>query len=99
MLFAVTWTPRAGVSEERDKRTLKLFTSWRPPAGFEFRGFYDYVDGNGGVALVECASAEVMMEGLSPWSTFFEFSVRPIVPSEKATAIFEKAIAWRDSIR
>ncbi len=33
------------------------------------------------------------------WSTFFEFSVRPIVSTEKATPILEKAIAWRESVR
>ncbi|MGH9255799.1 MAG: DUF3303 domain-containing protein [Vicinamibacterales bacterium] len=99
MLFAVTWTPRGNTSEERDKRTLKLFTNWRPPAGLDFKGFYDYVDGNGGVAIVETASAEVMLEAFAPWATFFEFTVRPIVPTEKSTPIFEKAIAWRDSVR
>ena len=99
MLFAVTWTPRGDVTEERDKRTHKLFTNWKPPAGFDFKGFYDYVDGNGGVAIVETASAEVMLEVFAPWAAFFEFNVRPIVPTEKSTPIFEKAIAWRDSVR
>ena len=59
---------------------LKLFTNWKPPAGFDFKGFYDYVDGNGGVAIVEATSAEVMFEVFAPWTTFFEFTVRPIVP-------------------
>jgi uncharacterized protein DUF3303 len=99
MLFAVNWVWRSGASEERDKRTLKLFTNWTPPAGFEFKGFYDYVDGNGGVAIVEASSAEVLLEGFAPWATFFEFTVRPIVPTEKSTPIIQKAIAWRDSIR
>ena len=99
MLFAVTWSPRGNVTEERDKRTLKLFTNWKPPAGFDFKGFYDYVDGNGGVALVEATSAEVMLEVFATWATFFEFTVRPIVPTEKSTPILEKAIAWRDSVR
>ena len=99
MLFAVTWTPRGNVTEEREKRTLKLFTNWKPPAGFDFKGFYDYVDGNGGVALVEATSAEVMLEVFAAWATFFEFTVRPIVSTEKSTPIFEKAIAWRDSVR
>ena len=99
MLFAVMWVSRSGGSEERDKRTLKLFMNWRPPAGFDFKGFYDYADGNGGVAIVEATSAEVMLEAFAPWATFFEFSVKPIVPSEKATPIFEKANAWRDSVR
>jgi Protein of unknown function (DUF3303) len=99
MLFAVSWLNRSGATEERDKRTLKLFGNWKPPAGFEFRGFYDYVDGNGGVAIVEATSAEVMFEVFAPWATFLEFSVRPIMPIEKSTPILEKAIAWRDSVR
>jgi hypothetical protein len=99
MLFAVNWVNRSGATEERDKRTLNLFTNWKPPAGFEFKGFYDYVDGNGGVAIVEATSAEVMFEVFAPWATFFEFSVRPIVSTEKSTPIIEKAIAWRDSVR
>jgi hypothetical protein len=99
MLFAVTWTTRGNTSEERDKRTLKLFTNWTPPAGFEFKGFYDYVDGNGGVALVETSSAESMLEVFATWSTFFEFTVKPIVSTEKSTPIFQKAVAWRDSVK
>ena len=99
MLFAVTWAPRSTLSEAQDKRTLKLFTNWKPPAGFDFKGFYDYADGNGGIALVETSSAETMMEVFATWGTFFDFSVRPIVPVEKSTPIFEKAIAWRDSIK
>jgi hypothetical protein len=99
MLFAVNWVNRSGGTEERDRRTLKLFTNWRPPEGFEFKGFYDYADGGGGVAIVETASAEVMLEVFAPWATFFEFTVRPIVPSDKSTPIIDKAIAWRDSVR
>mgnify|MGYP006328449755 CR=1 FL=1 len=62
MLFAVNWVQRGGATEERDKRTLKLFTNWKPPAGFDFKGFYNYADGGGGVAIVEAVSAEVMLE-------------------------------------
>jgi hypothetical protein len=99
MLFAVNWVNRSGATEERDKRTLRLFRSWNPPAGFEFKGFYDYVDGNGGVAIVEATSAEAMLEAFAPWATFFEFGVRPIVPTEKSAPIFERANAWRDTVR
>ena len=99
MLFSVTWVLRDGATEERDKRSLKLFANWKPPAGFDFKGFYDYADGNGGVAIVEATSAEVMMEVFFPWTTFFEFTLKPIVPVEKSVPIMEKAIAWRDSVR
>ncbi|MGQ0735833.1 MAG: DUF3303 domain-containing protein [Acidobacteriota bacterium] len=99
MLFALSFTPRPGSSEERDKRTLKLFTNWQPPAGYEFKAFYDYADGDGGIAIVEASSPEVMLEAHAPWATFFEFRIRPIVETEKAVAIFQKVNAWRDSIK
>jgi hypothetical protein len=99
MLFALNWVNRDGATEERDKRIYKLFTNWKPPAGFEFKGFYDYADGTGGVAIVEAASPEAVLEVCATWSVFLEFTVRPIVPSDKATPIFGKVIAWRDSVR
>jgi hypothetical protein len=41
----------------------------------------------------------VLLETTAPWTTYFNFTIRPIVPSDKSPAIFEKAIAWRDSVR
>jgi Domain of unknown function (DUF3303) len=99
MLFAIAWENRAGGSEDTDRRTLKLFKNWQPPAGVEFKGFYDYADGDGGIAIAESASAEALLEATAPWATFLKFTIRPIVPTDKSPAIFEKAIAWRDSVR
>ena len=99
MLFAISFTPRPGASEERDKRTINLFTQWKPPAGYEFKSFYDYADGDGGIAIVEASSTEAMLEAHAPWATFFEFRIRPLVEVDKATAILQKSNAWRDSIR
>jgi uncharacterized protein DUF3303 len=98
MLFVALWENRAG-TEETDKRLLNLFTNWRPPAGVEFKGFYDFADASGGVAIVEANSADAILETTAPWGAFLKFTVRPIVPSDKATAIYGKSIAWRDSIR
>lgn len=99
MLFAIAWENRAGATEEGDKRTLKLFKNWQPPAGLDFKGFYDYADANGGIAIAEASSAEVLLEASAVWATFLTFTIRPIVPTDKSPAIFEKAVAWRDSIR
>jgi len=99
MLFAITWTNRAGATEETDKRILQLFEKWQPPAGLDFKGFYDYADGNGGIAIIEASSAEVILEATAPWSTYLNFTIRPIVPTDKSPAILAKAMAWRDSIR
>jgi hypothetical protein len=76
-----------------------MFKNWQPPAGLDFKGFYNYADGNGGIAIAESSSPEVILEATAPWATFFDFTIRPIVPADKATAVFEKSIAWRDSIR
>jgi hypothetical protein len=99
MLFAIAWVNRSGATEESERRSLRLFKNWQPPAGLEFKGFYDYADGNGGIAIAESNSAEVILEATAPWALFFDFTVRPIVPTEKSPAILEKAISWRDSVR
>ena len=99
MLFALTWVPHGDQSEERDKRMLKLFTSWTPPKGVEFKGFYDYADCHGGVAIIEASSSEVILEATAPWAAYLAFQMRPIVPSDKAAAIFQKTQAWRDGIK
>jgi hypothetical protein len=98
MLFAITFAPRPNITEEREKRLLKLFGAWTPPAGFEFKGFYDYADGEGGIALVEVASTATMFEALVPWGVFFEFKARPIVPVDISVPLAHKGIAWRDSV-
>jgi Domain of unknown function (DUF3303) len=99
MLFAVSFTPRPGTSEERDKRTIALFTKWTPPAGYEFKAFYDYADGDGGIAIVEASSAEAMLEAHAPWAAFFQFSIRPVVDTSASVPLLQKAFAWRDTIR
>jgi hypothetical protein len=99
MLFGVTWTNRGTGSEDADKRTLKLFTNWQPPAGAEFKAFYDYADASGGIALVEASSAEALLETMAPWATFLSFTCKPVVPSEKSAAIYGKVLGWRDSVR
>ena len=99
MLFAVSFTPRANTNEDREKRTLSLFSQWKPPAGYEFKAFYDYADGDGGIAIVEAATAEALLEAHGPWAATFEFRCRPIVDVEKSIGILQKGYAWRDSIK
>ncbi len=95
--MAINWTPR-GHGEEVDKRTFTLFKAWQPSEGLEFQGFWDYADGDGGVAIAEVSSAEVILEAIAPWATYFEFRVRPLVASEQSVPIVEAAQSWRDSI-
>ncbi len=99
MLFAVLYTSRAHGDEARDRRTNQMLAAWKPPAGSDFKAWYDFADGSGGVALIETSSAEVMLEAIAPWMTFIDFSIKPVVSVEASTPIFAKAAAWRDSLK
>jgi hypothetical protein len=98
MLFAVSYTAR-DVTEEKEKRSLSLFTNWRPPAGYEFKAHYSLADGSGGVAIVEASSSAALLEAHAPWGPFFEFRTIPVVEVEAAVPIFQRVNAWRDSVK
>jgi len=99
MFFVVQYENLAHGDEARDRRTSAMLAAWRPPADFEMKGWYDYADGSGGVALVETSSAAALMEAVAPWATFFNFSIKPAVTVDVSTPIINKAIAWRDSLK
>jgi hypothetical protein len=98
MLFAMTYTAK-DVTEEKEKRSLTLFTHWKPPAGYEFKSHYALADGSGGMGIVEAASAAAILEAHGPWGPFFEFKIVPIVEIEKAVPVFQRVQGWRDSIK
>ena len=98
MLFAVLYTAR-DVTEEKEKRSLSLFTNWKPPAGYEFKAHYTLADGTGGMAIVEANSGLALLEAHAPWGPFFEFRTVPVVEVDKAVPIFQKVNAWRDSVK
>ena len=97
MLFHVLWA-FTDQSEEAEKRSLAVFAQWQPPAGAEFKGFYGFVDGTGGVAIIEADSAATIARTTAPWTPWRSFTVTPILPVEEATAIAGEAIAFRDSV-
>ena len=98
MLFAVIYTAR-DVTEEKDKRSLNLFTNWTPPSGYEFKAHYALADGTGGIGIVEANTAAALLEAHAPWAPFFDFRTVPIVEIDKAVPIFHKVNAWRDSVK
>ena len=97
MLFHVSWD-FIDTSEEGQRRSLKMFAGWQPPDGVEFKGFFGYASGGGGVALVEAESAAAIARTTSPWTPWLRFGVTPIVPIEESSAIANEAVQYRDSI-
>ena len=99
MLFVVTYTARGDVSEEKEKRTIKLFTNWTPPAGYEMKAHYSLADGSGGVIIAEASSATALLEANAPWGPFFDFKAAPAVDIAESVPVFQKVYSWRDSVR
>ena len=97
MLFHVTWE-FTDTSEEGERRSLAVFAKWQPPAGAEFKGFYGFADGGGGVALIEADSAATLARTTAPWTPWLRFTATPIVPIEESTGIAGEAVAFRESV-
>jgi hypothetical protein len=97
MLFHVTWQ-FIDRTEEGERRSLAVFSQWQPPASAEFKGFYGFADGGGGVAIIEADSAATLARTTAPWTAWLRFTVTPILPIEESTAIAGEAIAFRDSV-
>jgi uncharacterized protein DUF3303 len=97
MLFHVTWE-FTDESEEGSRRSLAVFQAWQPPEGAEFKGFYGFADGGGGVAIIEADDAAALARTTAPWGPWLRFSAAPIIPIEESAAIGLEAIAFRDSV-
>jgi hypothetical protein len=97
MLFHVVWD-FVDTSEDGERRSLAVFAKWQPPAGAEFKGFYGFADGTGGVAIIEADSAATLARTTAPWTPWLRFTATPIVPIDESTGIGMEAIAFRDSV-
>lgn len=97
MQFAVFYTYRAA-SEATIKRLNQLFGRWQPPKDYEIKAHYVFADGTGGLTLVKTGSEAAMYAAIIPWGAFVEFRVTPLLEIDKAFAITEASIAWRESI-
>jgi len=96
MLFAVTWE-NIDTSEDGIRRLTDVFQAWKPTAGADFKGFYNYADSAGGIAIVEVDSAATMSRLTGPFIPWLAFTARPILPVEESVAVGHEAIAFRDS--
>ena len=43
--------------------------------------------------------ANVVLEGIAPFTPFFDFEVTPVSEIESAVPVFMKVNEWRDSVR
>lgn len=98
MLFHSTWAFTDN-SEEAIQRSLGFFAQWKPPEGFEFKGFWGFADGSGGVAIIEADSAATLARATAPFAPWLRFSTTPILPIEESSAIAGEGVAARASFK
>lgn len=96
MLLLTTWE-FADTSEQAIQLNLAFFSQWQPPDGFEFKGFWGYADGSGGVAIVEADSAATIARATASFTPWLRFTTTPILPIEESAAIAGEAAAARAS--
>ena len=80
------------------RKRARLFKIRHHRAGFEFKSHYAFADRNGGVAIVDVDSPATLMEALTPFQAFTELTATPIVDVDTAVDIYEKTMAWSDSV-
>ena len=97
MLFHLTWQ-FIDMDEAGLRRNLRVFEGWQPPPGAEFKGFYGFTDGSGGVALIEVDSAATLARTTATWTPWARFTATPIIPIEETAGIAGEAVAFRDSV-
>jgi Protein of unknown function (DUF3303) len=96
VLFHTTWE-FIDTSGAAIQRNLAFFSQWEPPDGFDFKGFWGYADGSGGVAIVEVDSAATLARATAAFTPWLRFSTTPILPIEESSAIAGEAAATRAS--
>jgi hypothetical protein len=97
MLFHVTWE-FIDSSEDGAKRSLQVFQNWQRPDGAEFKGFYSFADGSGGVAILEVDSHATLARTTAMFTPWLRFAATPILPVEEGAAIAGEALAVLDTI-
>ncbi len=97
MLFVTTYKPRGKVSEDEEKRILKLFSKWQISPQVKVVGWWVTM-GSTGILVSEADNAEAILEGIAPWLHAYEFDVQPVVDVAKFAELGNKAIAWRESV-
>ena len=98
MLFHVTWE-FVDTSEESAPRVLDVLSKWQPAPGADFKGFYQFADSSGGVAIVEVDSAATLARLTSPFMPWLRFAATPILDVQEGAQIGHEAIAFRDSVQ
>jgi uncharacterized protein DUF3303 len=97
VLFCVTWE-FIDTSETGVQRSLEVFGRWEPPPGADFKAFYGYADGTGGVAIIEVDSVATLARTTAPWVPWLRFTVKPILPIEESAGIGGEGAAFRASV-
>jgi hypothetical protein len=98
MKYVITWTPRDNTTEESIARSLQVFGKWTPSDGATFREFVGRVDGQGGFAVVETDDPRLIARDAATFSSWFDFSVHPVLEIADSAMIDAEVVEHLASI-
>lgn len=88
MTFLATWSLRPEMHKSAGARFLQ--NGAQPPNGIKTIGRWHYVDGSGGIHVIECDDASLMIEFAEQWNDLIELHIRPLVDDAVAGAALKK---------
>ena len=88
MLFKLAWTHTPEARDETIKKFME--TGGMPPEGVELISRYHNVDGTGGFAILESASAAALADYALDWNGLIKIEITAIMDDETITTVLPK---------
>jgi hypothetical protein len=100
--YLMSWKTRAAGTAQQNhddgKSLLDAFAKWQIPADQNYREFLSRVDGQGGFAVIETDNQAGLLDGVSKFLTWLEFTIVPVVDIADAVSVSAAGAEYRESI-
>ena len=94
MKYVIQWENReSGASAAESRKLLDLFSKWTPAAS-NILQFVTYIDGSGGLSIVETDDPANVLKDVTKFSPWLAFTVTPVMDIMDAVPIFNEAIEF-----
>src|SRR5262245_24753825 len=98
MLFAVIYTVRGTITEEKERHNLLEFAQWTPPAGLNIQAHY-HAPGLKGIVICEAENPATLVEYIAPFVPYFDHEILPVMDVAEAVPILKRVYEWQASVK
>ena len=94
MKYVIQWENRdLGPDAAEQRKLLDAFGKWTPAAA-NILQFVSYIDGSGGLSIVETDDPANVLKDVTKFSGWLAFTVTPVMDIMDAVPIFNEAIEF-----